>query len=96
MRLFGCASQTRGGARSRSAPSKLIALSPKRATTNRPLGKWSDDDYDVLWDGAIVGRMKAAAAPVGTSTPVTRRRECRDHGTKSYLRDSGIELASMS
>jgi hypothetical protein len=39
----------------------------KRAATSRPSGKWNDDDYDVLADGAVVGRiMKAAAAPVGS------------------------------
>jgi hypothetical protein len=40
----------------------------KRASASRPSGEWSDDDYDVLADGAIVGRiMKAAAVPVGMS-----------------------------
>jgi hypothetical protein len=30
-------------------------------------GEWNDDDYDVLEDGAVVGRIfKANAAPVGT------------------------------
>jgi hypothetical protein len=39
----------------------------KRASASRPSGEWSDDDYDVLTNGAVVGRiMKAAAAPVGT------------------------------
>ena len=38
----------------------------KRASASRPSGEWNDDDYDVLADGAVVGRiMKAAAAPVG-------------------------------
>jgi len=38
----------------------------KRASASRLSGEWSDDDYDVLSDGIIVGRiMKAAAAPVG-------------------------------
>ena len=39
----------------------------KRAATSRLSGEWSDDDYDVLAEGIVVGRiMKAAAAPVGT------------------------------
>jgi hypothetical protein len=39
----------------------------KRASASRPCGEWSDDDYDVLSDGAVVGRiMKAKAAPEGT------------------------------
>jgi len=37
----------------------------KRASTPRPSGHWSDDDYDVLANGEVVGRIyKANAAPV--------------------------------
>jgi hypothetical protein len=37
----------------------------KRASASRLSGEWSDDDYDVVADGIVVGRiMKAAAAPV--------------------------------
>jgi hypothetical protein len=40
----------------------------KRASASRPSGEWSDDDFDVLVDGVVVGRiMKAAAVPVGMS-----------------------------
>jgi hypothetical protein len=39
----------------------------KRASASRSSGEWSNDDYDVLCEGAVVGRiMKAAAAPVGS------------------------------
>ena len=39
----------------------------KRASASRLSGELSDDDYDVLADGVVVGRiMKAAVAPVGT------------------------------
>jgi hypothetical protein len=39
----------------------------KRATASRLSGEWNDDDYDVLADSVVVGRiMKAAAAPEGT------------------------------
>jgi hypothetical protein len=39
----------------------------KRASASRPSGEWNDDDYDVLADGIVVGRiMKVAASPVGT------------------------------
>jgi len=42
-------------------------LTLKRALAFRLSGEWSDDDYDVLCEGEVVGRiMKAAAAPVGT------------------------------
>jgi hypothetical protein len=39
----------------------------KRASLSRPSGQWSDDDFDVLCDGVVVGRIfNAKAAPVGT------------------------------
>jgi len=48
-----------------SSSSQLIL---KHASASRPSGQWSDDDYDVLTDGRVVGRiMRAATAPVGAS-----------------------------
>jgi hypothetical protein len=39
----------------------------KRASASRPSGEWNDDDYDVLADDVVVGRIfNAAASPVGT------------------------------
>jgi hypothetical protein len=39
----------------------------KRAAVSRPSGQWSDDDFDVLANGEVVGRIyKANAAPVGS------------------------------
>jgi hypothetical protein len=41
-------------------------FAPQRASASRPSGEWNDDDYDVLADGVIVGRIfKVNAAPVG-------------------------------
>jgi len=43
-----------------------MALILKRTSASRTSGEWNDDDYDVLADGVVVGRiMKAAAAPQG-------------------------------
>jgi hypothetical protein len=43
-----------------------VTLVLKRAPTSRSFGEWNDDDFDVVCDGVVVGRiMKAAAAPVG-------------------------------
>src|SRR5262249_30067909 len=40
----------------------------KRASASRPSGEWNNDDYDVLANGIVIGRiMNAAAAPVGSS-----------------------------
>jgi hypothetical protein len=47
------------------SPARGTQLILKRASASRSSGEWSDDDYDVLADGVVVGRiMKAAAAPV--------------------------------
>ena len=47
-----------------SARGQLIL---KRASASRPSGDWSEDDYDVLAEGVIVGRiMRAILAPIGS------------------------------
>jgi hypothetical protein len=39
----------------------------KRASRSRLSGQWKDDDFDVLADGVVVGRiLKANAAPAGS------------------------------
>ena len=39
----------------------------KRASTSRPSGEWDDDDFDVLADGVVVGRIfNSNAGPVGS------------------------------
>ena len=41
-------------------------LTLKRASVSRPSGQWNDEDYDVLADGEVVGRIfQVHAAPVG-------------------------------
>jgi hypothetical protein len=40
----------------------------KHAAASRPSGEWNDDDFDLLADGAVVGRIfKANASPVDAS-----------------------------
>src|SRR5262249_8817232 len=34
-----------------------LQLTLKRASTSRPSGEWNDDDFDVLADGVVVGRI---------------------------------------
>jgi len=46
----------------------MSSLILKRASASRRSGEWSDDDYDVLADGKVVGRiMKAATKPADAS-----------------------------
>jgi glucose/arabinose dehydrogenase len=43
-----------------------MSAHPQTPSASRLSGEWSDDDYDVLADGVVVGRiMKAMAAPEG-------------------------------
>jgi hypothetical protein len=43
-----------------------VGLILKRASASQSSDEWSDDDFDVLADGVVVGRIfKADAAPVG-------------------------------
>src|SRR6202040_2323538 len=42
-------------------------LTLKRASASRPSGEWDDDDFDVLADGVVVGRIfNSNAGPVGS------------------------------
>jgi hypothetical protein len=43
-----------------STPMSSLIL--KHASASRRSGEWSDDDYDVLADGLVVGRIIKAAA----------------------------------
>jgi hypothetical protein len=38
----------------------------KRASASRSSGEWSDDNYDVLADGVVVGRIMKAAGRDGS------------------------------
>jgi hypothetical protein len=38
----------------------------ERASTSRPSDEWSDNDYDVLADSAVVGRIMKGVEPEGT------------------------------
>jgi hypothetical protein len=76
----------------RAVESPLIL---KRASASRPSGEWNDDDFDVLADGAVVGRIfKGHASP--------RLRRAREPHADAWLRsdargrDGGVreELAA--
>jgi hypothetical protein len=45
----------------------MSSLILKRAAASRTSGEWREDDYDVVADGIVVGRIMKAAAPEGTS-----------------------------
>ena len=46
----------------------MSSLVLRRASASRLSGEWSEDDYDVLCEGAVVGRIMkgAAAAPLAS------------------------------
>ena len=57
------------------------ALILKCASASRPSGEWNDDDFDVLANGAVVGRIfKANAAPVRIAMDVDVEDRTSTHG----------------
>jgi hypothetical protein len=59
--------QAVGRAGRRGTRKNSMALILKRASASRPSGEWNDDGFDVLANGAVVGRIfHAAASPVGS------------------------------
>jgi hypothetical protein len=42
----------------------MTGLILKRASASRPSGQWNDDDFDMISDDAVVGRiLRSAAVP---------------------------------
>jgi hypothetical protein len=63
----------------------LSQLILKRASASRPSGEWNDDDYDVLADGVIVGRIfKVNAAPVAQPWMWTLAMEHHENRTPTH------------
>jgi hypothetical protein len=66
----------------------------KRASASRPSGEWNDDDYDVLADGVVVGRIfKANAAPVGSPWMWTLAFGYHEHRTPTHGYEKTRETA---
>jgi hypothetical protein len=66
----------------------------KRASASRPSGEWSDDDYDVLAEGKVVGRIfKVRAAPVGTPWMWTLMFGCHEDRTPTHGYEPSREAA---
>jgi hypothetical protein len=63
--MHGLSGLTRWVMKETDSPRPMAVLILKHASASRISGEWNDDDYDVLADGAVVGRiMRANAAPV--------------------------------
>jgi hypothetical protein len=92
------------GGRSRSVEEMIrrdIQLILKRASSSRPSGEWNDDDFDVLADGVVVGRiMKAAASPQGMSWLWTLAFKYHEDRTSTHgyaaTRDAAMTALSKS
>jgi hypothetical protein len=68
----------------------------KRASASRPSGDWSDNDCDMLADGALVGRIfKVHAAPDHEGSHADTRL-CRDaRGGRQELAARIVEFKSI-
>jgi hypothetical protein len=63
----------------------VTSLLLKRASASRPSGEWNDEDYDVLADGIVVGRiMKGAAVPARLSWMWTLAFDYHEDRTPTY------------
>jgi len=71
----------------------------KRASASRSSGELKDDDYDVLADGVVVGRIfNAAASPVGLPwmwTPIFGHHEDRS-STHGYAETREAAMAAFA
>jgi hypothetical protein len=83
----------------------MTMLILKRASASRPSGEWSDDDYDVLADGAVVGRSSTPTprllgrrgcgrSPSGTTRTARRRTAMSQHGRPRWRRSRKVGGAS--
>jgi hypothetical protein len=63
----------------------VSSLILKRASASRPSGEWDDDDYDVLADGVVVGRIfNSNAGPVGSPWMWTLAFGCHEDRTPTH------------
>jgi hypothetical protein len=63
----------------------MTGIMLRRASASRPSGTWSDDDFDVLADGVVVGRVfHAAASPVGSPWMWTLAFEQHENRTPTH------------
>jgi hypothetical protein len=68
----------------------------KRASASRPSGEWNDDDFDVLANGEVVGRIfKANAAPVGEPWMWTLAFGCHEDRSPTHG-DAATREAAMA
>ena len=65
-------------------------------SASRPCGEWNDDDFNVLADGVVLGRiMRAAAVPVGVSWMWTLTFGYHEDRTPTHGYD-GTRVAAMA
>jgi hypothetical protein len=63
----------------------------KRASASRPSGQWRDDDYVVLENGVVVGRI--FKVPVTASSAAAIFRQCAATSSQCFLSN---EFAALS
>jgi hypothetical protein len=71
----------------------MPSLILKRASASRPSGEWNDDDYDVLADDVVVGRIMKAAAPVRNAVDVNAGLWARQDRTPTHAYEPTREAA---
>jgi hypothetical protein len=83
--------RTGGGDNQKEEIPQLIL---KRASASRSSGEWNDDDFDVLANGVVVGRIfNANASPVGASWMWTLAFEHHEDRTPTHGYEATREAA---
>src|SRR5262245_6195660 len=75
----------------------------KRAKVSRPFGQWRDDDYEVICEGAVVGRVscRRPRRKIGTGcgrlpTATTKTAHRRTATSRREGRDGGVRHGGAS
>lgn len=71
----------------------MSSLILKRASASRQGGEWNDNDFDVLADGVVVGRIMLAAAAVPVGLPWLWTRAFGQHEDRTPTHGSTREAA---
>jgi hypothetical protein len=60
----------------------MASLILQRGSVSRPSGQWRDDDYDVLENGVVVGRI--FGSPTALTPPSYESAACPRSGSDEY------------
>ena len=77
--------------------SRIVRITDAGWQASRSGGDWNDNDFDVLADGIVVGRiMRAAAAPVGSPCLWTLAYDHHENRSPTHGYEASREAATAA